>query len=65
ARQMLTKLVNSLSSKMEIGAPMAALYLLRNPDHYTSHQFVRFYWKNYVNYVDAQWRNLTDIAEPI
>ncbi|KAF6761072.1 hypothetical protein DFP72DRAFT_804062, partial [Ephemerocybe angulata] len=65
ARKMLTKLVNALSSKMEIGAPMAALYLLRHPDHYTSHQFVRFYWKNYVNYVDAQWKSLLDIAEPM
>ncbi|KAF6741383.1 hypothetical protein DFP72DRAFT_833742, partial [Ephemerocybe angulata] len=64
ARQMLTKLVNSLSAKMEIGAPMAALYLLRNPDHYTSHEFVPFYWKNYVNYVEAQWRGLLDLAEP-
>ncbi|KAF6745669.1 hypothetical protein DFP72DRAFT_824222, partial [Ephemerocybe angulata] len=64
ARQMLTKLVNALSSKMEIGAPMAALYLLRNPDHYTSHEFVPFYWKNYTNYVHAQWKALLDLTEP-
>ncbi|KAF6746518.1 hypothetical protein DFP72DRAFT_762659, partial [Ephemerocybe angulata] len=65
ARQMLTKIVNSLSSKMEIGTPMAALYLLQNPDHYTSHQFIPFYWKNYFNYVQGQWKALLDIAEPV
>jgi hypothetical protein len=48
---MLTKLANALISKMEIGAPMAAMYLLENPDHYTNHQFVKFYWKSYVNEV--------------
>ncbi|KAF5331190.1 hypothetical protein D9611_013146 [Ephemerocybe angulata] len=64
ARRMLTKIVNSLSAKMEIGAPMAALYLLKNPDHYTSHEFIPFYWKNYLNYVEGQWKALLDIAEP-
>ena len=48
ARCMLTKTVNALTSKMEIGGPMASLYLLNNPDHYTSHNFVTVYWKNYV-----------------
>ncbi|KAF6744183.1 hypothetical protein DFP72DRAFT_826265, partial [Ephemerocybe angulata] len=65
ARRMIMKVVNSLSSKMEIGAPMAALYLLGNPDHYTSHQFVPFYWKNYLNYVQGQWKALMDIADPL
>ncbi|KAF6755124.1 hypothetical protein DFP72DRAFT_745796, partial [Ephemerocybe angulata] len=64
ARKMLTKVVNSLSAKMEIGAPMAALYLLKNPDHYTSHQFIPFYWKNYHTYVEGQWNALLDIADP-
>ncbi|KAH7904613.1 hypothetical protein BJ138DRAFT_1138502 [Hygrophoropsis aurantiaca] len=36
---------------MEIGAPMASLYLLGNPDHYTSHSFNTFYWKGYVSEV--------------
>jgi hypothetical protein len=48
---MVLKIVNSLSSKMEIGAPMAALYLLGNPDRYASHDFVSFYWRNYVTSV--------------
>lgn len=65
ARRMILKVVNSLSSKMEIGAPMAALYLLGKPDHYTSHRFVSFYWKNYVNFVQSQWQGLMDIGEPL
>ncbi|KAF9547539.1 hypothetical protein CPC08DRAFT_648747, partial [Agrocybe pediades] len=47
ARQLIMKIVNSLASKMEIGSPMACLYLLDNPDHYTSHTFVPFWWKSY------------------
>ena len=48
-RQLLTKLCNSLISKLEIGAPMASMYLLGNPDHYTSHSFVNIYWRSFVN----------------
>ncbi|PPQ81451.1 hypothetical protein CVT26_007746 [Gymnopilus dilepis] len=48
ARRTLLKIVNSLSTKLEIGSPMASMYLLGNPDHYTSHSFVPFYWKSYV-----------------
>ena len=54
-RRVLLKIVNSLSSKMEIGSPMASMYLLGNPDHYTSHKFVPFWWKNYVNDVQQYW----------
>ena len=28
---------------------MASMYLLGNPDHYTSHEFVSFYWRNFVH----------------
>ncbi|EAU83563.2 hypothetical protein CC1G_04819 [Coprinopsis cinerea okayama7 len=63
ARKMIMKVVNSLSAKMELGAPMAALYLLGNPDHYTSHQFVSFYWKNYVNQVVSAWDKLLSSCE--
>jgi hypothetical protein len=31
---------------MEIGSPMASMYLLQNPNHYTSHTF---WWKLFVN----------------
>ncbi|EDQ98417.1 uncharacterized protein LACBIDRAFT_302382 [Laccaria bicolor S238N-H82] len=44
----MTKMVNALTARMEIGSPMASLYLLGNPDHYTSHKFTLFYWKNFV-----------------
>ena len=39
AQCILTKTVNALTSKMEIGGPMASLYLLGGPDHYASHKF--------------------------
>ena len=51
ARKLMTKIVDSLTSKSEIGAPLAALYLLGNADHYTSHEFRACYWKNYVRRV--------------
>ena len=28
---------------------MASMYILGNPDHYTSHNFVNFYWQSFVN----------------
>ena len=43
AHYLLTQIVNSLTAKMEIGAPMAAMYLLNNPDHYTDDKFHPFY----------------------
>jgi hypothetical protein len=46
---LLTQIVNNLTSKLEIGGPMAFMYLLKNPDHYTSHQFRTFYWPSYVH----------------
>jgi hypothetical protein len=55
ARRLLLKLINSLSSKMEIGSPMASMYLLGHPDHYTSHEFVPFWWRMYVNEVKRYW----------
>jgi Helitron helicase-like domain at N-terminus/PIF1-like helicase len=55
ARRLMTKIVNNLSSKMEIGAPMASMYLLNNPDHYTNHRFATFYWKSYVIETRNAW----------
>jgi hypothetical protein len=54
-RRLLMKIVNTLSTKMEIGSPMAAMYLLKNPDHYTSHKFTVFWWRNYVSEVRRTW----------
>jgi hypothetical protein len=48
ARRVMIKVVNLLSAKMEMGAPMICMYLLDNPDHYTDHTFVPFYWQSYV-----------------
>ncbi|KAI0336942.1 hypothetical protein BDW22DRAFT_1311671, partial [Trametopsis cervina] len=45
----ITKVVNMLTSQSEIGSPMASMYLLKHPDHYTDHLFRRFYWKGYIN----------------
>ncbi|KAF9060142.1 hypothetical protein BDP27DRAFT_1154749, partial [Rhodocollybia butyracea] len=39
ARTLLTKMVNVLATKLELGSPMIYLYLLQNPDHYSSHRF--------------------------
>ncbi|KIK66557.1 hypothetical protein GYMLUDRAFT_140075, partial [Collybiopsis luxurians FD-317 M1] len=35
----------------EIGAPLASLYLLNNPDHYTDHMFQHLPWRKFVNWV--------------
>ena len=51
ARKLVTQMMNSFTAKSEIGAPMAALYLLGHPDHYTSHKFVPFYWKSFVHHI--------------
>ncbi|XP_006462338.1 hypothetical protein AGABI2DRAFT_56620, partial [Agaricus bisporus var. bisporus H97] len=34
---------------MEIGSPMACMYLLGFPDHYTNITFVAFWWQTFVN----------------
>ncbi|KAF6742918.1 hypothetical protein DFP72DRAFT_829270, partial [Ephemerocybe angulata] len=43
-----------LTARLEIGSPLACLYLLGFPDHYTSHKFVPFFWRRYVNRVIAR-----------
>ena len=56
AHCMLTQIVNSLTAKMEIGAPMAAMYLLGNPGHYTDCKFCTFYWRSYVHEARCPWQ---------
>jgi hypothetical protein len=51
----MTKVVNSLSAKMEMGSPMISMYLLGNPDHYKSHEFRVFYWQSFVNEARTPW----------
>jgi hypothetical protein len=48
SRTLMRQMINSMSTKMEIGSPMAAMYLLGNPDHYPGHQYVNFVWRSYV-----------------
>jgi hypothetical protein len=54
-RKIFTQIVNSLTAKLEIGGPMASLYILGHPDHYTGHRFIPFYWKGYVKEVLDAW----------
>ena len=55
ARKLMTKMVNMMSAKLELGSPMICLYLLGNTDHYTSHRFVPFYWLSFVQEVRKAW----------
>ena len=64
ARKVITKIVNTLTSQSEIGSPMAAMYLLKHPDHYTSHKFRRFFWKQYISEVSNNW-NLKEMDTEI
>jgi hypothetical protein len=61
ARSLLTKIVNALTAKLEIGGPMASLYLLGNSDHYTNQDFIVFYWKSYVTEVLKAWKHNTEV----
>jgi len=62
ARMVMTKIVNMISAKMEMGAPMISMYLLGNPDHYTDHKFVPFYWQSFVTEAERAFR---DDLEPM
>ncbi|KAF8813191.1 hypothetical protein BYT27DRAFT_7032169, partial [Phlegmacium glaucopus] len=63
ARKLMTKIVNSLSAKLEIGSPMASMYLLGNPDHYTNFSFVPVYWQSFLNSSNLKTRT-SGIAAP-
>ncbi|EDQ98366.1 uncharacterized protein LACBIDRAFT_303384 [Laccaria bicolor S238N-H82] len=65
ARKIVTQASNCLTARMEIGGPMAALYLLGNPDHYTSHKFVVVYWKNFVREALKPFRSEEDLEKEI
>lgn len=55
ACKLMTKMVNQMSAKMEFGSPMISMYLLQNPDHYTSHKFVTFYWQPFIHEICKAW----------
>ncbi|TRM61646.1 hypothetical protein BD626DRAFT_354531, partial [Schizophyllum amplum] len=60
ARKLMTRLVNKLATKMELGSPMIAAYLLGNGDHYTSHKFKPFFWTPYYESVRSSWLHTAD-----
>ncbi|KAF8237749.1 hypothetical protein L208DRAFT_1245552 [Tricholoma matsutake] len=51
----MTKIVNSVSAKMEMGSLMICMYFLGNPDHYKSHKFPSFYWQSFVQECQRPW----------
>jgi hypothetical protein len=51
----MTKIVNTMSAKMEMGSPMICMYLLGLPDHYTSHKFRTFFWQSFVQECRKPW----------
>ncbi|KAA1479921.1 hypothetical protein DENSPDRAFT_789682, partial [Dentipellis sp. KUC8613] len=51
ARKLVVQIVNNLTVKLEMGAPMACLYLLSHPDHYTNEKFKVFFWRPYIQEV--------------
>jgi hypothetical protein len=59
-RHLITKIVNTLTAKLEIGCPIESLYLLRNPNHYTNQNCVIFYWKSYITDVLKAWKQCDD-----
>ena len=63
ARSIITKIVNALTASSEIGGPMAAMYLLRHPDHYTGHKFKTCFWKSYVSEVMKAWDDSTALGD--
>ncbi|KAK6992154.1 hypothetical protein R3P38DRAFT_2366934, partial [Favolaschia claudopus] len=48
---------------LQIGSPLASLYLLGNPDHYTNMQFKIFWWKSYVTDVKNSWKTSEQPAD--
>lgn len=55
AHKLMTKIVNSVSAKMEMGSLMICMYFLGNPDHYKSHKFPSFYWQSFVQECQRPW----------
>ena len=60
----MTKVANLLSAKAEMGAPMICMYLLGNPDHYSSHSFILFYWQSYVGEVCQIFEEISEEQQP-
>ena len=55
AHHFMTKVTSLLSAKAKINAPMISMYLLGNPDHYTDHMFILFYWQPYIQEAQCEF----------
>ncbi|KAJ3487728.1 hypothetical protein NLI96_g3330 [Meripilus lineatus] len=64
SRKLLTRIVNAISSRQEIGAPMIAHYLQGFPDHYTNEKFKVVYWRTYDSFVVRRWEDPADDLPP-
>ncbi len=60
-RRVLTKVVNILSARREMGGPAVCSYLLGNPDRYTNRVFKVFFWYAYVKRVLLDTRSASDV----
>ncbi|KAJ7711181.1 hypothetical protein B0H16DRAFT_1265192, partial [Mycena metata] len=47
---------------MEIGSPMASMYMLGDPDHHSSHTFAPFAWRSFSLFVRKFWHT-DDVAD--
>ncbi|KAI0747733.1 hypothetical protein C8Q80DRAFT_1103277 [Daedaleopsis nitida] len=63
AWSLVTKMVNALTAASEIGGPVAAMYLLKHPDHYTGHKFRACFWRGYALEVMQAWEDSKDISQ--
>ncbi|KAI0087678.1 hypothetical protein BDY19DRAFT_866070, partial [Irpex rosettiformis] len=59
----LVRIVNGLTAKTEIGAPMACALLLGQPDHYTDREFKVLFWTSYARIVADVWKENSSSTE--
>lgn len=63
ARRMITRIVNSLTAKSDIGAPFICAHLLGQPDHYTNRHFKTVYWMTYLRHIQRELHRDADAAD--
>lgn len=64
SKTLMQQMINLMTTKMELGSPMASLYVLGNPDHYKSHEYVNFSWRPYTIFVKCFWEDLSGNIVP-
>jgi hypothetical protein len=65
ARKLVTRVVNALTAKTEIGGPMVCCHLLGNPEHYTDRTFKPFFWFSYAKLVAETWNEPCHVSDVI